>query len=128
MSKAIKVWSTEMTARLSTAYAKAEQDNSQLASIAKDLGKTVAMVRSKLVSEGEYIANVKRAVGNASSTRKMDLVRAVETLASLKVGSLDSLEKGSKADLQKLTEALTSWSDRVNAEQELENAKHTAEI
>jgi hypothetical protein len=113
MSKAIKVWSTEMTTRLTSAY---NGDNTKLEVIAKEFGKTVPMVRSKLVSEGVYVPNVKRAVGNASAVRKLALVRNVETVLSMPVGSLDSLEKGSKAELTALTEALIALSDHQDAE------------
>ena len=104
MNKSTKVvsWSVEMTEKLTSVYT---GDNTQLAEIAKTFGKTVPMVRSKLVSEGVYKANVKRSVGNASSTRKLDFVRTMETMASMPRGSLDSFEKASKTELDAFVKA-----------------------
>ncbi len=113
MSKAQKVWSTEMTTRLTAAYT---GDNSQLEALAKELGKTVPMIRSKLVSEGVYQANVKRAVGGASAVRKLALVRNIETVLSVPSGSFDSFEKATKTELEALTSALIALSDHQDAE------------
>ena len=109
MTKSTKVvsWTNDMTAELTATYT---GDNTKLAEIAKTFGKTVPMVRSKLVSEGIYKANVKRSVGNASSTRKLDFVRTMETLVSMPRGSLDSFEKGSKSELDAFVKALIAMS------------------
>jgi len=104
MSKANKVWSTEMTETVVNAYVAAEYNNESLAAIAKENGKTVQAVRSKLVSERVYVASAKRAVGGASAVRKIALVREISEL--LEVEELTSFEKGSKADLQALLDAL----------------------
>ena len=102
-TKKVQAWTNEMVATLTEAYT---GDNSQLQTIADQFNKSVPMVRSKLVNLGVYKANTKRSVGNASSIRKMSLVRSAEAMLSLAEGSLDSFEKGSKAELTVLNEAL----------------------
>ena len=106
MAKSV-TWSNELTAQLVAAYTAAEKDNEQLETIAKDMGKTVAAVRSKLVSLGEYQKPEQaRKVGGASAVRKMTLVRQIQDATGIE--SLDSFEKASKAHLQALVDFLTA--------------------
>ena len=104
MAKA-QAWTKESTAQLVSAYVEAGKDNEQLEVIAKEMGKTVPAVRSKLVSLGEYEKPaVARKVGGASAVRKMALVREIQNRTGIE--NLESLEKASKAHLQALVDAL----------------------
>jgi hypothetical protein len=81
-------------------------------------GKTAAQVRGKLVSLGIYVkGEPKAAESSAASTaaRKGSLVKAIEIFAGLPAGSLESLEKASKPELQLLSLRLTELSDQYNA-------------
>jgi hypothetical protein len=64
------------------------------------------MIRSKLVSEGVYVAKAKtsKATGRAP-VRKLALAQAIAQRVELE--ALDSLEKASKADLENLLAAIT---------------------
>ena len=74
--------------------------------IAKEVGKTVPMIRSKLVSEGVYKAKAKISNGTgAVAVRKIALARQIAS--KFDIESLDSLEKASKADLEALLTAIT---------------------
>ena len=109
-AKAVKSvsWTPAMVSILTSSYT---GDNTQLGKIATEIGgKTIAMVRGKLVSEGLYKPNVKTAVGGKVATRKISLVRSAEIFLSLHEGALDSFEKASKPDLDRLIEALSALS------------------
>ena len=100
MSKVI-AYTPETTATILTQYA----DGSTLQEIATAVGKTVPMIRSKLVSEKVYKAQEKKAVGGASPVRKSQIVDMIE--ARLGGGiSLETLGKGSKVELQGLLDAI----------------------
>lgn len=105
MSKAKSVaWSPEMTETLVTRYAQGE--GASLETIAKELGKTVPAVRSKLVSEGVYVKQTPRAVGGASPVRKIALVKQLASALEVEFETVESLEKASKPALEALLEAL----------------------
>lgn len=112
---AAKTWSDVETEKLVEAYKASGCDNSKLDQLMA--GKTAAQCRSKLVSLGEYVKAEPAAKTSADveSSRKSGFVKAIEILASLPAGSLASLEKAAKPELQKLAEALTLASDRHNA-------------
>jgi hypothetical protein len=80
-------------------------------------GKTAAQVRGKLVSLGIYVKGEVKTAESAASTaaRKGSLVKAIEIFAGLPAGSLESLEKASKPELQLLSLRLTELSDQYNA-------------
>ncbi len=101
MSKA-----TSYSAELVTAIVAQYQEGIAIETIAKDAGKTVPMIRSKLVSEGVYVAKAKtsKATGKAP-VRKLALAQKIA--AAVDVESLDSFEKASKSDLETLLTALT---------------------
>jgi hypothetical protein len=90
--------------------------NDQLGKLVE--GKSAAAVRSKLVSLGVYEKNEPRKVGGASSTRKIEIVHAIETMLSKDRDSLASLEKASKAELDALSKAIIAISDNQEAESE----------
>lgn len=88
-------WTPEATAKAIEDYT----NGVELSTIAKDLGKTVPSVRSKLVSEGVYVAATKTAT--AGATRKIEYVKALEALTGLT--NLESLEKANREALEALT-------------------------
>ena len=99
-----KAWSPELTATLVSGYA--EGTGKDVATLAKELGKTVPAVRSKLVSEGVYVKQEPRAVGGASPVRKIALVKQLANELELELSELESLEKASKPALELLLKAL----------------------
>jgi hypothetical protein len=92
-------------------------DNTELKAIAEKLGTSVPSLRSKLVSAKVYVAAVKKKTtdGKAKST-KAESVKAIETLLSVTIGGLISLEKSTAKDLKTLTDALIRASAARNAE------------
>jgi len=80
--------------------------------------KNLDEVRGKIVSLGYYKAAKKVAVGSGGvvTKRKMEYVQAIETLTNNEKGSLASFEKGSKPQLEMLSNSLVKQSDRFNAE------------
>ena len=103
-------WSKESEQALQSVYTGNEM-NDQLGKLVE--GKSAAAVRSKLVSLGVYEKNEPKAVGGASGTRKLEFVRGIETMLSMKTGSLDSLEKSRKDELEALANALTKVGDKA---------------
>ena len=100
MSKVI-AYTPETTATILTQYA----DGSTLQEIATAVGKTVPMIRSKLVSEKVYKVQEKKAVGGASAIRKSQIVDMIEGRLGGEI-SLETLGKGSKVELQNLLNAI----------------------
>ena len=103
-------WDEKSEQALQSAYS-GRQDNERLGKMVE--GKSAAAVRSKLVSLGVYEKNEPKAVGGASGTRKLEFVRGIETMLSMKTGSLDSLEKSRKDELEALANALTKVGDKA---------------
>ncbi len=95
-------WSDETVAKLTSAYA----ENQNLTELSVQFGKTVPALRSKLVSLGIYKAQEKRAVGGASSVRKIQLVKQVAQLADVDFAEIESLEKANKEALETLINVL----------------------
>lgn len=80
--------------------------------------KTVPMLRSKVVNLGYYKkAEKARVVGAPVAKRKLEYVSAIEIFTSLPAGSLASLEKASKPELEKLNAALVALNDTQAAEE-----------
>ena len=79
-------------------------------------GKNAAQIRGKLSFEKLYEANsaTPKPAGEAP-TRKLDIVHACETMASMPRDSLASFEKASKPQLEQLFKYLTEMSDNFNA-------------
>lgn len=95
-------------------------DNSAEALGSLVAGKTAAAVRSKLVSLGKYkkadpVAKA-AAEGKAAPVKKLAQVCAIEIMLSLPEGSLATLEKAAKGELQKLADAIIKQSERSAAE------------
>jgi hypothetical protein len=96
-------------------------DNSNEALQALNPAKTVAAIRSKLVSLGMYkkadATTAKTADGKAQPAKKLAIVGTIEILLGLPAESLNSLEKASKAELQRIADQLVSLSERQAADQ-----------
>lgn len=116
--KSASEYTEAMVAYLETVYPakKAEGENNEvLAEMVAEFNKkfgdektvTVNAVRQKLVSLGIYEKDAPRAVGGASGVRKLSIVRTIEAALGLEKGSLDSFEKASKSELEKLSQALS---------------------
>lgn len=116
---AAKTWSAADEARLSAVYAEQGKpnDTEALKAIGSEFGnKTVNQIRGKLVSMGIYEKGEAKSVGNASGTRKIEIVNAIEILLSKNKGSFASLEKANKIELESLCNALTALSDKHDSE------------
>ena len=96
-----KTYTTELVATITEKYLA----GTTLEELAKETGKTVPSLRSKLVAEKVYVA--KKAVTKTGSTpvRKIALARKVAELTGIE--SLDTLEKASKAELELLVAFLS---------------------
>ena len=81
--------------------------------------KTVAAIRSKLVSLSKYVKAdpATKADGKALPAKKLAIVGTIETLLGLPAESLPSLEKASKQELQRIADQLVSLSERQAADQ-----------
>ena len=110
-----KSWPENEVKALIAAYAAAGFDNSKLGELMA--GKTAAQCRSKLVSLGEYVKADATAAGKAGSepARKISIVKAIEIFAGVPAGSLETLEKAAKPQLELLAKRLTELSDQYNA-------------
>jgi hypothetical protein len=110
-----KNWDEKQEAQLQEIYT-GSADNARLAEIGAHFGgKSAAAVRGKLVSMGLYEKGEHRAVGGVNSTKKIEIVNAIEIFAGMNKGALDSLEKASKPQLEALSAVLANLSDRSNA-------------
>lgn len=98
----MSTWNKDRTAELVAAYN--EGNGKSVAELAKQFETSIPSVRSKLVSEGVYVKQEPRAVGGASPTRKINLVRTLETALGASKNTLTSLEKAKKEELETLLE------------------------
>lgn len=90
----------------------------ELAKIAAAVGaKSAQSVMSKLVSEGVYEKSDAPTSTGGTATQKCQIVNSVETILSLKKGSLGTLGKANKQELQMLVDALIKTSDIKAAEE-----------
>ena len=93
------------TAELVEAY-KASPTDATVAAFAAKFGKTTRSVVAKLARAEVYVAKGKaKTEGAAKAATKADLVAELETHFGLKDGTLETLEKGSKAALEALVAA-----------------------
>lgn len=88
------------TARIVTAY-RAESTASTVAALAAELGRSIAAVRGKLVSEKVYISKT-ATKATAPRETKADILARIETSLGLEPGALASLDKGSLDALKAL--------------------------
>ena len=93
------------TAELVECY-KAEATEATVKMFAEKFGKTTRSIVAKLSREGVYEAKAKtKGEGAAKAATKAELVAQLETMFELDKGTLESLEKGSKAALEALVAA-----------------------
>lgn len=111
---AAKSWPENEVKALLAAYAASGYDNSKLGELMA--GKTAAQCRSKLVQLKEY-RKTETAAEKAGSepARKVSIVKAIEIFAGVPAGSLETLEKAAKPQLELLARRLTELSDQYNA-------------
>lgn len=89
-------------------------DGGELAGIASE-----AQLRGKAVNTGYYQKKTqaeKAGEHGTSQVRKASIVSAIETMSSLPKGSLESLGKGKKPELELLSNALIAMSDKRDAD------------
>lgn len=80
---------------------------------------TVSQLRGKAVSSGYYAKKTeaeKASEHGTSQVRKASIVSAIETILSMPKGSLESLGKAQKPQLQALSNALIAISDKQDAD------------
>lgn len=80
---------------------------------------TAPQLRGKAVSDGYYKKKTqaeKAGEHGTSQVRKASIVSAIETIASMPKGSLESLGKAKKPELEALSNALIAMSDRQDAD------------
>ena len=105
----VKNYTDEMVARLHEVYdPKASEDEraDQVQELAVELGKSAASIRAKLGSEGVYVAKAKAPAGK-NTVRKAELVEDIAEKLDMDLDAAGSLEKVTKAVLQRLVSALT---------------------
>ena len=108
MSKA-----TSYSAELVTAITSQYLAGVELKVIAEKAGRTIPMIRSKLVSEGVYIPKAKvKAVAGETPVRKLAIAQMIGAKLDLAT-SVESLEKASKAELEAVLTAVTELSEIV---------------
>lgn len=104
MSKTKMVnWSESAVAELTEKYA----TGATVAELAKQMSKSEAAIRGKLVSLGVYQKAETRSVGGASQVRKGHLVRDIAKQMNVSVEAVESLEKARKEDLELVLAFLT---------------------
>lgn len=108
-----KAWPDSEVDQLLAAYKASGYDNSKLADLMA--GKTAAQCRSKLVSLGKYHKPEEKTKAGSEPARKVSIVKAIEIFAGVPAGSLESLEKAAKPQLELLAKRLTELSDQYNA-------------
>lgn len=91
-------YTTEQTGSITEQYL----DGVSLELIAEAFGRTVPMIRSKLVAEKVYVKITKAATtkSGAPVVRKADIVSEITELTG--IDTLESFEKATKSDLQSL--------------------------
>lgn len=94
------------TAELVEAY-KADATEATVNMFAEKFGKTARSIVAKLVQAKVYVPKTAKVEGVTKTVTKADLVNALECKFNLEAGSLESLEKGSKAALEALVAAAT---------------------
>ncbi len=96
------------------------QQGCSVENIAKIANRTVPIIRSKLVSEGVYVAKPKRAVGGVSVPRKLEFVRKLELLVEADE-HLDTFEKMSKVELSRLLDSVQKYIENKQTEIDKKN-------
>lgn len=100
-------YTTEQTASILAAYAKAPSVET-VEALAKELGKTPASIRMKLVREGVYQKKEYTTKTGEKVQPKRDLADAIGAVLKLAEADITSLEKASKNALQAVWKALAN--------------------
>ena len=103
MAEAKKNYTEEMVAQMTQTYV-ANPTRETVDALAKDFGKSVRSIIAKLSREGVYVAQPKVTKSGEPVVRKAELVAQLE--AHFEV-AIPTLVKASKADLQKLVDAIS---------------------
>ena len=101
-------YTPETVAAMVKAYESANTDEARksvIESLANNLGKSVASVRMKLVSEGVYRKAEKVKAEGKSRTTKADVVAEIEEAAGVEAGTFESFEKATMAALKALRDS-----------------------
>lgn len=98
-----KNYTDEMVAQMTEAYA-ANPTRDTVDALAKQFGKSVRSIIAKLSREGVYVAQPKVTKTGEPVVRKAELVEILE--AHFEV-AIPTLVKASKADLQRLVDAIS---------------------
>lgn len=113
----IPAWSDAQVKQISDGYVKGKNSTADL--LALCAGKTAAEIRGKLVSLGLYEkSDAPKTVGGKPAAKKIEIVNGIEILLSMPKGSLESLEKAAKPQLDALAATLVKMSDRQQADAE----------
>ena len=99
-----KNYTDEMVAQMTKAYT-ANPTRDTVDALAKQFGKSVRSVIAKLSREGVYVAQPKVTKSGEPVVRKQELVSEVADHFGI---AIPTLVKASKADLQKLVDALNA--------------------
>ena len=102
MADAKKNYSDEIVAKMTEQYV-ANPTRETVDALAQEFGKTVRSVIAKLSREGVYVAQPKVTKTGEPVVRKQELVAMLEAHFSV---AMPSLVKASKADLQRLIDAI----------------------
>ena len=105
-------YSDAAVAQMTSTYQAADSADARkaaVASIAKDLGKSVKSVIAKLCREGVYVKAQAVTKTGAKVIRKEAIVKAIATSLDLEFSQVKSLGKATKADLELLALALSKF-------------------
>ena len=96
---------TNYTAEQTTELVNAYRAGETVEALAERLNKSVRSVVAKLSREGAYVAKARVAGGRQAT--KAQMLTMVESLLRLEAGTLESFQKGDKAAIEALLDAIT---------------------
>lgn len=109
-------YTKDTTQAIVAAYTKAMENGvdtvDAVKTVAKEQGKTVAAIRSKLVAEKVYVPKAPVQTAAKTVVRKASLVKNIQTKTGL--SNLDSLEKANKDTLEALLKFITGDVNEAN--------------
>lgn len=111
------VYTEQDAAKMKSTYQKASTDEERkeaVTALATTLGRTNQSVISKLSRMKIYVKAAPVTKTGGLVTAKKEYVAAIRIMLNAQDSELTSLDKASKADLEKLTKLLTNASERVN--------------
>ena len=93
------------SAQIAQIWQASDKSEQVIQSLSEQFGRSTRSIVAKLAQLGIYSAKAKVETGVTKRT-KLDLTREIETALALDQGTLESLEKGSKAALEALVTAI----------------------